>query len=378
MRRWLVEESAEGREIERKTIMTETGTCTRCGLPLYISGQHVWMDNGVITARRDARQRLVLFECGNFDPLFQGIGEIIGVPIERLVIDASRRSTREYMRFVVPDDVKETIKKREIDLKLIFDSTFLIWRAMGYGKLSLEDVRYEGGEGDFITVIVERPYSVPLAVGNFAGSLEAILGREPGVRYEETAPGIYRITVFEAENPPELRNRLRWRGYQRQYKPGDFRPERCEHCEAPLALQEFRWDLSNGSIRSSITGRRMVMTGPSMIDPVFEELEKELGETIPRVVVEAQKRFVKSGFFAVEEMASEEGIREKLAIRGLGYLRYLRIGRRGVQAKVENVALPLLGVGLAQGLFEKAFQVESEVDWELDEDGDLLVEVTPR
>ncbi len=112
--------------------------------------------------------------------------------------------------------------------------------------------------------------------------------------------------------------------------------------------------------------------------PIFDELEEELGEAIPRVVVEAQKQFVKSGFFSVDEVVSEENVREKLAVRGLGYLRYLRMGRKGVQVKMENVALPLLGVGLAQGLFERAFQVESDVEWELTGDEDLLIEVMPR
>lgn len=358
--------------------MPEIETCPQCGLPLYISSQHVWLPNGVIQAQRESSQRLVLIECGNFDPLFHGIAELIGLPIERLAIDASRRSTRDYMRYVVPDDVKEMIRNREVDLKLVFDSTFLIWRAMGYGRLSLEAVRFEGKKDDFITVLAERPYSVPLAVGNFAGSLEAILDRAPGVDYEETRPGVFRITVYEAENPAELKTRLRWKGYGMGYKEGELEFERCSSCEAPLALQEFRWDLEHGSIRSTMTGRRMVMTGPSMIDPIFDELEEELGEAIPRVVVEAQKRFVKSGFFAVDEVVSEESVREKLAVRGLGYLRYLRMGRKGVQVRVENVALPLLGVGLAQGLFERAFQVESEVEWELTGDGDLVIEVMPR
>ncbi len=353
-------------------------TCAGCGTPLYISGQHLWLENGIIRPRGDERQRLVFFECGNLDPLFQGIEDIIGMPVEHLVIDASRRYSREYMRSVVPADLREMIRNREVDLALVFDSTFLIWKAMGYGRLSLEEVRYEGRKDDFITVLAERPYSVPLAVGNFAGAIEAIVGREPGVRYEETTPGVYRITVYEAENPPELRNRLRWKALERECKPGDCSLEQCPDCGGPLALREFKWDVANGSIRSTVTGRRMVMTGPALIDPIFDELEEELGETIPQVVVEAQRRFVKSGFFAVEEVVSEENMREKLAVRGLGYLRYLRMGRRGVELKMENVALPLLGVGLAQGLFEKAFGVESEVQWELRDDGDLFIEVAPK
>ncbi|MDI6873656.1 hypothetical protein [Candidatus Solincola sp.] len=42
--------------------MPKIETCPQCGLSLYISSQHAWMPNGVIQARRDSRQRLVLFE----------------------------------------------------------------------------------------------------------------------------------------------------------------------------------------------------------------------------------------------------------------------------------------------------------------------------
>jgi hypothetical protein len=38
----------------------------------------------------------------------------------------------------------------------------------------------------------------------------------------------------------------------------------------------------------------------------------------------------------------------------------------------------LLVVGLVQGIFEMAFDVNSYVEWELSEEGDLTVEVTPN
>jgi len=357
--------------------MPELDTCPECGVPLYISSIHEWSNNGVILSRREASQRLVLYECGNLDPLFEGIAEMVGAPIERIIIDASRRSTRSYMNRVVPEDVKAMIQSREIDLDIVFDSTFLIWRAMGYGKLSLHEVRYGGDRDDYISVLAERPYSVPLSVGNFAGSIEALVGREPGIEYEEISPGLYKITIFEAENPLDLKERLRWKGYDQEYREGDIEFERCSSCGVPTGLKEFSWDQVNGSIRSTTTSRRMVLTGPSIIDPIFEDLEEELGDTIPRIVVEAQKRFIRSGFFSVDEVISEENMRMSMALRGLGNLRELKMGRRGVRSHIENAALPLLAVGSTQGLYEKAFDIYSKVEWELSEDGDLTIEVTP-
>ena len=358
--------------------MPDINICPQCAIPLFVGTQHVWRDDGIIETKREGNQRLVFFECGSLDPLFDGIAEIIDVPLERLVIEASRRSTRSYMDHVVPDDVKDMIETGEIDLDLVFDSTFLIWRVMGYGKLSLDEVRYEHDEKDYITVHAERPYSVPLAVGNFAGSIEALVRDEPGIEYEETKPGVYSITIFRSENPPELKSRLRWKGFEREYRPGGVELEKCPTCGAPAALHEFHWDQVNGSIRSTVTGRRMVLTGPSMIDPIFDEMESELGETIQGVVVEAQKRFIRSGFFALDEVVSEDEMRVSLALRGLGELKELKMSKKGARLLLENAALPLLVVGMTQGLFEKTFDRESEVEWELGDDGDLQVEVKPR
>lgn len=36
--------------------------------------------------------------------------------------------------------------------------------------------------------------------------------------------------------------------------------------------------------------------GPQQLEPVFEELSRELGETISDVVIEAQRRFAKGVF----------------------------------------------------------------------------------
>jgi hypothetical protein len=40
----------------------------------------------------------------------------------------------------------------------------------------------------------------------------------------------------------------------------------------------------------------MVLMGPQQLEPVFEELSRELGETISDVVIEAQRRFAKGVF----------------------------------------------------------------------------------
>ena len=84
--------------------MPDTEICPECRVPKHITSEHVWLENGVIGSKRDETHRLVFFESGILDPIFDGIDEITGKPIEDLVIKASRLSTRENVSRMLPED----------------------------------------------------------------------------------------------------------------------------------------------------------------------------------------------------------------------------------------------------------------------------------
>jgi hypothetical protein len=80
----------------------------------------------------------------------------------------------------------------------------------------------------------------------------------------------------------------------------------------------------------------MAMIGPHELEPVFRGLEEELGDTIPRAVVEAQRRFSSSGFYDHEVVLDEGDFRKQLALRGLGNLRSLEASKRGLNMLLDN------------------------------------------
>ena len=141
-------------------------------------------------------------------------------------------------------------------------------------------------------------------------------------------------------------------------------------------MSDYSWDSARGIIKSLVTGRRMVMIGPPMIDPLLAELELELGEGVPLLVVEAQRRFTRNGPFKASELTDMDELARQLAIRGLGDLRDLRIGPKGAHVLIDNASMPLLVAGLIQGFYEIVFGEGSDVDWEVS-DGHLEVAVLP-
>jgi len=350
--------------------------CPRCGVPKVISGEHTWMSNGDIVQSRNHSSRMVFIETENLDPLFKGIEQIIGMPIEHMVITAGRRALRGYLRSFVPAKVREKIKRKELDYEPI-DTVFRdLGRLNGVGSYERVDRRYEQDEEDYDIVSISEPHSVPLAVAAHVGAIELLTSLDQGYKYEEKSPDVYTITTFPSPHPEGLKKRLWFQPHE--HVGGDIELEKCPECGGPEALSFFQWFPERGVIANRITKRRMAIQGDVLLDPVFAELEAEVGEPIPRAVVEAQRRFTKSGFYTLDDITDEGDFRAQLALRGLGNLKKLVMKRRGLQMRVENVALPLIITGLAQGLFEIGFGMDStHAEWEISEGGDLEAEVKP-
>jgi len=193
------------------------------------------------------------------------------------------------------------------------------------------------------------------------------------VTYREASSGIFEATVFRAEHPEEMRERLVARPYE--YEVGTVTLEQCGTCGGPAGLSAFEWNMEDGTIRTRGSGQRVAALGPEMLDPIFTELENELGEAIPHLVVEAQRRYVRSGAYELEGLEREETARTELALRGFGDLREFNLFARGLRMRLDNACLPLLVTGLVQGLFERHFQTDSRAYWDLSARNSLEIEV---
>jgi len=367
--------------------MSEVSLCPECEVPEIFSAENLWLNNGDIVQRRNQNSRLAFLECENLDPLFLNIGEIIGMPIERMLINITARGLKRYLSRMIPEDVTSVLHSmkpgdevlRERCRQLIDAlnaANTMLARIFGSGKYETMDYRYERDEKDFSTIRVSEPYSVPLVVGTTAGHIGALVGGEREMEYKEVSPGVYEITSRAAAGDEVLYERLKLKDYV--HEDGDIELARCGTCGGPAVFSGYDWDLDRGIIRNTFTGRRMAMLGPSLLDPIFEELEAELGEAIPHAVVEAQRRFVKTGFYSIEEVRDEGDMRTQFALRGLGNLKEIEMARKGVRVRMDNTTLHLVVVGLIQGLFEMAFDMDSNVEWELSGDNNLYLEVTPR
>ncbi len=350
--------------------------CEECGVPEPFYQGQKWLNNGDIVQAANPAARLGFIECENLDPLFRNISAIIGLPIDHLVTNITARGTKLYMDGLIPKEIKELVQKRALGLDIFIDSITTYCEVVGFGKYEFMDYRYEKDEDDFAKMRILHPFSVPEAAGAFAGAESAVIGGEHEISYVEVAPDLWEYTSRWTRYPDVLKEKIQIYSYR--HVDGGLELECCKSCGSPKAFSEYHWYLDKGVIINGYTGRRMTLLGHELLDSVLCALENELGDAIPRVVVEAQRRFVKTGFYSFEHVGNEGDFRTQLALRGLGNLRKVKMGTEGMEVSIDNAACHLILVGMAQGLFEMALDVESDVDWELTDGGELRVEVLPR
>ncbi|MEW6554666.1 MAG: hypothetical protein AB1384_10320 [Actinomycetota bacterium] len=358
--------------------------CEECGVPEQIAVERQWLNSGVVVQRGNIMQRTGFIESANLGPLYAGIAEIIGIPIDNLIVESTRKGGGRYVRGILPPQIQEAVRDGSLALEPIIAVLLATAEVSGYGRCEQVGLRYDTGAelsleahaGDFVTLRIENPYSIAPVVGVFTGATEAVTGLPFRADYQETGANTYDIKISVGEHAIESGERLEAHAYD--YREGDIVLEPCSTCGLPRALAAYKWDDDQGTITDTRKGRRMVGVGPYVMDPLFKELEEELGDAIPRAVVESQRRFVKSGFYSVDEVRDFDAFRAELALKGMGNLRELELGPEGLRMRIENADCYLMMVGLMQGIFELARGVDSEVEWELSQEGDLQIQVTPK
>jgi hypothetical protein len=356
-------------------VTSDVPRCPECNVPMYISQEYTWLSDGSIVQTRRPEARIGFLESENWDPIWSSVSELIGVPIEPMVIDTCRRAILGFMRQIVTDEIRQMLRQGQLPLEQVIQTTFELVRVAGTADPSFVDARFEQKAGDYVIIRYRNPFSVPLMVGVLAGTVESYTDLKAGVTYKRLPPDSIEVKVFEAEHPEELKGRLPLQRYHAV--EGGVQLDRCPGCGVPSAISNYKWDIPAGVITSSTTGRRMsTAVGPAVIDTIFSELERELTEEVPKVAVESQRRFVRSGPYIASKITNEDSMRQELALRGLGELKNLKMDSKGVQLTVQQATMHLWIAGLIQGLYELASGKESEVEWELSEDARLEVNVT--
>jgi hypothetical protein len=344
-------------------------TCRTCAVPVQIGKLYTWNSNGTITPKRDPGHRMLFYECKHLDRLFAGIEDLIGMSIERQIIESKSRSVIQYIKNERwwPRGALARSFVRPI-VKGLTDGAII----NGYGLIEVRELHWRKG---YLHCQVTEPYSLPLLCGDISGAFESVLHKTNTVEYEQTGPGRYDLKCFWAPHAPELADRLLPR--DATAKPGDLEHVRCGECGVPLEISKVRWDFEKGTITNDVLGVRVALFGASAIQAIFDELESELGQEIPNVIIEAQRKYSLGLATERSRGAQGEDLKLAMAVTGLGNLVQVDAKTDGYVTRIENPSLPLVTVGNALAFYEFLTGKKGSARWEIASDGDLLVELSP-
>ncbi|MGQ9705232.1 MAG: hypothetical protein ACUVRX_11635 [Actinomycetota bacterium] len=367
--------------------------CEKCGVPALLGRELKWESGGVITLAQSPHNRMVIFESNIIDNVFRGIEEILGKSIEPMVVESRRRETRRFIERSFPFEVRNILllgdagpaaKDSPFSQAMadymsriredIVDRVSNVARVFGYGEVTLGWERED--PYPWRSVIMRNPYSVPLWKADILGTIEAFEGLDMWVEGEELEEDVYRLHVFPAVHPVELKGRLQ-RRKRYDFTAGDVEHERCPGCGVPDIISTYSWDLERGIITASDTGRRVAVFGPLALEAVFDDLASDYGPELSRAVVEAHRRYIRER--VDRELASRINsvLKMHMARRGLGFLASLKADRKGLEMEVHNACLELFMVGMTQAFYEITTGNENTTsEWELDEQGRLTISIS--
>lgn len=350
--------------------MQKARQCRVCEVPRGFSRDYKWNSDGTATMRDNPDLRNIFCETEGIEELFHNINSLLGTDISPIIAEGKRKFGAGYLAGLfsnIKGVVVRTLLRRHV-YKMVTG----ISPITGYGDFSLLDYR----RGKYVKVRGRNIYCLPLLMGDLQAVFEVIEGR-PGAISLMKEGDAYIIEITPGDFA-ELEFESRLELTPRPRKPGDIEYRRCPECDLPLDFRGYDWDLQGGVITGKASGRNMALIGLESLQSVFRELETELGEDIPRAIMEAQRRYVRRAFTRAEVENTEDYLFHQLALRGMGNLVRQEIAADGLEATIENGSPPPMVAGWLQGVSEVLSGKDSGCDYEVDDEGTLAVSVKAR
>lgn len=339
----------------------------KCGAPLWFSRALKWNDNGTISQPFQRKSRVVIVESDIFNEVFSRIEEKMGVPIGHLVFEAQRNAAREVIDTLLGRPPLTLLRKGSLKHLVVRYFCSLAWAT---GQAYVEPLKYKPGA--FGEALIRNPYNRELMAAIILGAFES-LERRPFVHSWKKMgmDSVIRVEPSNAKSEVSERMHVQLPPFTANGHP----ISKCPICGFPSELLYLEWRPSEGRIIDKRRGTRMTFLDGYTPEVVFRELEKELGEDIRQLIVQAQKEttlrhmrdLCLSGCSAgteAERTACYHRALQPLPLWGQGYARELRHEVGYLEVLVDNPYSNPLLAGHIAAVFEAVEGKEAEVEWE--------------
>lgn len=353
-------------------MLVPTFRCPLCGFPLRVSGSIRWRKNGTISPifiRRYAR--VVMMPTGLYDRLFSQLHDILGLSIDHILFEAQRnisKSTFDHLERVIP--LLKLLKRIPLMQRCAVEGYCKI--GIVTGMAYAETIEYI--PGDHATKRIVNPYNIHLLTANSTGGLEYLEGCPFQTEVTGEGDDSYLVRFSPIHEKPSVSERLKVE--KPVLAPGNIKYEKCRFCHTPRVVSSrFKCIEDEGKILDILSNSRVVMLDGFLVNTVFRELAKELGDEVYEILVSAQRDWTIEHVQLLGMAPGESylaGSNFEAAFRAylddmpvFGYGNPVSLSRSGssMEVTVENPFQEEIIAGTLQGLYQVFSGKECRTTW---------------
>lgn len=329
--------------------------CVDCGVPLSVSRNHAWMENGTVLSR-DSSQRLVVMEREVIDGILHKAEEITGERLAPLFTRAKSIDARVYVSSLMVGWKKAAaaypiVRRRFYEL--------LCDQARVLGMADARVISYRRGRE--MVIGCTQCYSIPFFAGDILGAVEAGEGREAKVDYYEEN-GEKRFVVDIGRGRPAEHFVLE----EERPLPGKIKYRCCSRCGVPFPMTFFVWDTERGLIVDTHNGETVAILDIAGMNFAYRQIREKLGGVVDRLLAQEVKDMVDKVLPRLEfkRERPEERVHDLffLAYRGMGNPIFTKPTDEGMKAWVENPFNYPIVAGITASFLARG--KPCEFDWE--------------
>jgi len=341
--------------------------CPDCGVPLSISRNHTWTDDGRILSR-DSAQRLVIMERRVVEGILRRAEEMFGEEGSRILTRCKSVDAFHYVRSIMTG-WKKVVARVPFGGRTFYD--LLCDQARILGMADARVISYR--KRHELLVGCTQCYSDAFFAGDVLGAVQAGEGRVAEVAYwEEKGEKRFGVTVGGKElTPPPMSSA------EEDPLPGNIVYRRCGRCLAPFPVSFFAWDTSRGLVLDTHNGEAVAMLDTAGINAAYQEIKQDHLPGLDELMARQVKEMVDTVLPRLEwkRRGPEERVRDLffLAYRGMGNPVYTRGSGEFLEARVENPFNYPIVAGIAASFLSRGEPVSWE--WERKERSALEVRV---
>jgi hypothetical protein len=305
---------------------------------------------------------MLILDNAALDNTLESVQKLLGAPVDAIVTEAKRKSGRHFMDAVL-SGVKG-IFIRNLASSSVYQQLSKQSSMLGFGNAEVTLYRRHRSLEGTVTDV----YNGPAMAGDICGTFESVERCSGEVEYDVAPGGVLHLSIRAGGE--RGRGATDPTGYTSvSGLPGHNIFELCPVCKGPLDIgRQYSFDMDRGVIEHLKTGHRVVMIGVISLRSLFDELESELGDEIPRLLMTIEKD-------RVRDIIAGRG--KELDVSADGYLRYMRtlvlkgmgsaaeasVDGSTVKARVDNPYYEPLVAGFLAGFYEAASGSGSRVEW---------------